>query len=80
MPFPITVDCQTDQGGESVPDVLHLGAASVEVKALLDRWSGRDHRHFKCLGADDATYIVRHDLPSDVWERVFRDGGRGPAA
>lgn len=78
MPFPIRVDCQTDENGESVPDVLHLAAASVAVKALVDRWSGRDHRYFKCLGVDDATYIVRHDLPGDAWALVFHDGRPGP--
>lgn len=48
------------------------------MKALVDRWSGRDHRYFKCLGVDDATYIVRHDLPGDAWALVFHGGRPGP--
>lgn len=78
MPFAIRVD-QTDQTGESARDVLHRAATRMEVKARVDRWSGRHHRDFKCLGADGASYIVRHDLPGDVWVSVFHDGGPGPA-
>jgi len=79
MPFPIVVHCQPDHGGEPVPHELHFGLAHVAVKALVDRWHGRDHRYFKCLGEDGATYIVRHDLHSGLWELAFYDSGRETA-
>ena len=73
MSFPIVVDCQPGHGGEPVPHALHFGLASVTVKAIVDSWAGRDHRYFKLLGEDGATYIVRHDLPSGMWELAFHD-------
>jgi hypothetical protein len=79
MSFAVAVDCQPGQGGESVPHVLHFGPARVTVTALVDRWNGQDHRYFKLLGEDDATWIVRNDLPSGPWELAFYDSGPGPA-
>jgi hypothetical protein len=76
MSFPIEVDCQPGHGGEPTPHVLHFGSASVAVKDLVDSWSGQDHRYFKLLGEDGATYIVRHDFPSGRWELAFYDTGR----
>jgi len=79
MSFAVGVDCQPGQGGDPVPHVLHFGPTRVTVKALVDRWDGQDHRYFKLLGEDDATYIVRNDLPTGLWELAFYDSGPGPA-
>lgn len=79
MSFPVVVDCQPGHGSEPMPHVLHFGLARVAVKALVDRWDGRDHRYFKLLGEDGATYFVHHDLPSGLWELAFYDSGQGPA-
>ncbi len=35
---------------------------------MLDRWLAPDHRYFKCLGADGATYIVRNDVQAGTWD------------
>ena len=35
---------------------------------MLDCWLGIDHRYFKMLGEDGATYILRHDTGSGRWE------------
>lgn len=78
MPFPIKVDCLPG-GGEPTPHTLHFGQSSVAVKELVDGWGGRDHHYFKLLGEDGATYIVRHDQPSGLWELAFYDAGQGPA-
>jgi len=43
----------------------------VEVIKVVDRWLSPDHRYFKLLGDDDATYIVRHDTATWQWELVF---------
>lgn len=79
MSFPIVVDCQPGHGGELVPRALHFGLTSVAVEAFVDNWEGRDRRTFELLGDDGATYIVRHDLPSGLWELAFYDRGQGPA-
>lgn len=76
MSFPIVVDCLPGHGGDAVPHALHFGLASVAVKARVDNWEGRDHCYFKLLGEDGATYIVRHDLSSDLWELAFYDRGQ----
>lgn len=76
MSFPIKVDCEAGHRGEPTPRVLHFGEASVTVSALVDSWSGRDHHYFKLLGEDGATYIVRHDQPTDLWELAFYDSGK----
>ena len=38
---------------------------------MLDRWLAPDHRYFKIMGDDDATYIIRHDTVKWEWELVF---------
>ena len=38
---------------------------------MLDRWLAPDHRYFKILGDDGATYIIRHDSVSGLWELVL---------
>ena len=78
MSFPIVVDCEPGHGGKAMPH-LHFGLTGVAVKALVDNWGGRDYRYFERLGEDDATCIVRHDLPSGLWELVFYDRAQGPA-
>jgi hypothetical protein len=35
---------------------------------VLDCWLGIDHRYFKMLGDDGATYILRHDGARERWE------------
>ena len=79
MPCPIKVDCQPGHGGKPTPHALHFGRASVAVKDLLDSRDGWDHQYFKLLGEDGATYIVRHDMSSGLWELTFDDSTQGPA-
>ena len=79
MSFPIVVDGRPGHGGEPVPRALHFGLANVAVKALVDNWAGRDHRYFKLVGEDGATYIVRHVLPSGLWALAFHNRGQEPA-
>jgi len=51
----------------------------VAVKALMNRWHGRDHHTSKFQGEDDgAACIVRHDLPG-LWELAFHEGGQETA-
>ncbi len=61
----INVECYAGYRGEETPRRLLIGEKPIEV---LDRWLAPDHRYFKCLGADDATYIVQNDVRSGAWE------------
>ncbi len=78
MTFSVEVECRPDHRGEPTPHVLHFGQTRLEVRELLDSWPGREYQYFKLLGEDGATYIVRHDLPSECWELAFYDSGHGP--
>jgi len=51
----------------------------VAVKALMNRWHGRDHHTSKFQGEDGAACIVRHDLPAGLWELAFHENGQETA-
>ena len=67
----IQVDCYAGYRGEETPCCIRMATYKIEVKKVLDRWLAPDHRYFKVLGDDRATYIIRHDTVSDRWELVF---------
>ena len=67
----IRVDCYAGYRGEETPRFIKLADNKIEVIQVLDRWLAPDHRYFKLLGEDDATYIIRHDSESGQWELVF---------
>lgn len=64
----IRVDCYSGYRGEETPRRLLIGERAIEVVEVLDQWLAPDHRYFKVLGDDGATYIVRHDMTSLQWE------------
>lgn len=45
-----------------------MGRNRIAVVRVLDRWLSPDHRYFKVLGDDGATYILRHDTRFQRWE------------
>jgi hypothetical protein len=49
---------------------------AVELLEVLDCWLGVDHRYFKMLGADGATYILRHDTARERWELTMYAAAR----
>lgn len=67
----IEVNCYAGYRGEETPRRIRLGAVTVAVCEILDRWLAPDHRYFKFLGDDGARYIVRHDSRRGCWELVF---------
>lgn len=64
----IRVECYAGHRGEETPLAFHLGERRIGVVEVLDRWLAPDHRYFKVKGDDGATYIIRHDVPSQHWE------------
>jgi hypothetical protein len=78
-PFQIGVDCYAGYRGEETPRLLRIGEREVMVTEVLDRWLAPDHRYFKLHGDDGATYIVRHDPCSDIWELTLFNSGRSEA-
>ena len=71
LPMQIHVDCYAGYRGEETPRFIILADNKIGVTEVLDRWLAPDHRYFKVLGDDRATYIIRHDTVSDRWELVF---------
>ena len=67
----IQVDCYAGYRGEETPRRIRMATYKIDVKTVLDRWIAPDHRYFKLLGEDDATYIIRHDTVKSQWELVF---------
>jgi hypothetical protein len=67
----IEVDCYAGYRGEETPRCIRMSTYKIEVKKVVDRWLAPDHRYFKVIGDDGATYIVRHDTVSWQWELVF---------
>ena len=67
----IRVECHAGYRGEETPRCIRMATYKIEVKRVLDRWLAPDHRYFKVLGDDDATYIIRHDTATWQWELVF---------
>lgn len=76
----IKVECYAGHRGEERPLRLTFDSRTVEVARILDAWHGPDHRYFKVLGADGATYLVRHDERSGAWTltQFLRDGEGAP--
>ena len=73
----IWVECYAGYRGEETPRRLFFDGRSLEVTEVLDRWFGADHRYFKVKGSDQATYIIRHDVPRHLWEMTMY---RSPSA
>ena len=67
----ITVKCYSGYKGEEIPQSLFFDEKEIRVKEVIDMWLAPDHRYFKCLGEDAATYLIRHDVEDDFWELVF---------
>ena len=78
----ITLECYAGHRGEQTPRAFTLGDRRIEVTAVLDQWLAPDHRYFEVADAERATYILRHDVTSGVWELVLYEApgfGNGPS-
>jgi hypothetical protein len=64
----VTVECYAGHRGEETPRRLSFDGRSVELVEAVDCWLGVDHRYLKMLGADGATYNLRHDILGQRWE------------
>ena len=67
----IRVDCYAGYRGEETPRCIRMAVNKIEIIKVVDRWLAPDHRYFKILGDDEATYIIRHDSVAGQWELVF---------
>lgn len=66
----IIVECYSGYRAEESPRRLVLGERCVEVRRIVDRWIGEDHRYFKVEGDDGCLYLIRYGDAADAWELV----------
>lgn len=64
----LRVECYAGYKGEETPRAFYLGDRRVEVKEVLDQWLAPSHRYFKVRGENGSLYILRHDIPTGMWE------------
>ena len=64
----VQVECYAGHRSEETPRRLSFDSRAVELLEALDCCLGIDHRYFKMLGEDGATYLLRHDTASGRWE------------
>ncbi len=69
----VRVESYAGYRGEETPRSLGFGSKNLEVRDVLDRWLGPDHRYFKVLAQDGCVYIVRHDIETGEWELTSFD-------
>jgi hypothetical protein len=67
----INVQCYSGYKADETPRCIQFESNVVEVKEIMDRWLAPDHRYFKLMGDDGATYIIRQDLESFEWVLTY---------
>ena len=72
----ILVECYSGYRGEETPRRFWLGKNRIEIREVIDRWIGPDHRYFKVLGDEGSVYILRFDVESVRWELTLFDSER----
>ena len=64
----IVVNCYSGYRLDEKPRSIRFGSSVIQIDQIIDQWAGPDHRYFKCMGEDGATYIIRQDMDSLDWE------------
>jgi len=67
----ITVQCYSGHRVDETPRSIQFDSLVVAVKEVQDQWIGMDHRYFKILCEDNATYIIRQNTISQNWELTY---------
>jgi len=73
----IQVECYAGYRGEETPRFIRMATNKIKIKEVVDRWIAPDHRYFKVIGGDEATYIIRHETTTWQWELVFYQSAGG---
>jgi len=71
---PIQVESYSGVKVDETPRRFRQGDEWVEIEEILDRWHQVKNlpewpraEYFKVRGADQHTYLLKHDLESDEW-------------
>jgi len=63
----VRVETYSGYKADERPARLHLGARTLEVVAVEDRWYSPGETYFRVLTNDGDRYILRHTEAQDVW-------------
>ncbi len=66
----IKVESFSDAKGQESPSRFTLGARTIEVKAVLDRWYGEQACYYRLQGDDGNSYILKGPMGDGSWEMV----------
>lgn len=69
----VAVSCYAGYRGEETPEHFFIKERQIRIVEVIDRWLAPDHRYFKVRADDTATYILRHDIATGIWELTFYD-------
>ena len=67
----ISITCYSGYRVDEKPKSIRFDSSVVRVEQIVDQWLDPDHRYFKFIGDDRATYIIRQDMDSLDWELMF---------
>jgi len=67
----IAVTCYSGYRVDEKPISIRFGSSVVQVEQIVDEWLDPEHRYFKFIGDDSATYIIRQDMNSLDWVLTF---------
>jgi len=67
----ISITCYSGYRVDEKPMSIRFDSSVVRVEQIVDQWLGPDHRYFKFIGDDSATYIIRQDMDSLDWELTY---------
>ena len=70
----ITVKCYSGYRVDEKPQSIRFDSTEVQVAQIVDQWLDPDHRYFKFIGEDGATYIIRQDMNSMEWVLTYYQG------
>lgn len=71
----VRVACYAGYRADETPRRFWLDDRKIEIREVVDRWLGPDHRYFKVRGDDGATYLLRHDTETHLWTLTFFRNG-----
>jgi len=70
----ITVKRYSGYRVDEKPQSIRFDSSEVQVAQIVDQWLDPDHRYFKFIGDDGATYIIRQDMNSMEWVLTYYQG------
>lgn len=67
----LEVDCQNNRYGDREPHAFRIGKRALLVNQVVDRWLATHYGYFKVETSDGATYVLRHDSRTNLWEMIL---------